>query len=83
MEDEQGQRLLKPTPHITFGPGLEAVRRAMLAAGAPCEALTAAAARARRAASALITQEPGSSRAGPPIETSGNRAAVSAAGRNS
>ena len=47
VEDEQGQRLLKPTPHITFGPGLEAVRRAMLAAGAPCEALTAAAAAER------------------------------------
>jgi sarcosine oxidase len=47
VEDEHGAALLHPTPHLTFGAELEAVRRAMEAAGAPCEPLTAAAAAAR------------------------------------
>jgi sarcosine oxidase len=47
LEDEHGQRFLEPTAHLTFGPDLDAVRRAMLAAGAPCELLPAAAAEAR------------------------------------
>jgi sarcosine oxidase len=42
LEDEHGQRLLHPAPHLTFGPELETVRQAMAAAGAPCEPLTAA-----------------------------------------
>ncbi len=41
VEDEHGERLLQPTPHLTFGTDLDAVRQAMLAAGAPCELLSA------------------------------------------
>jgi sarcosine oxidase len=41
LEDEHGQRFLLPTPHLTFGAELDTVRRAMLAAGAPCELLPA------------------------------------------
>jgi sarcosine oxidase len=47
LEAECGQRLLQPTPHITFGPGLEQVRDAMRQAGAPCELLPAAEVAAR------------------------------------
>jgi sarcosine oxidase len=47
LEDECGQRLLHPTPHLTFGAQLDAVRDAMRAAGAPHELLTAAEAAAR------------------------------------
>ena len=42
LEDECGRRLLQPTPHLTFGPELEAVRQAMDRAGAPHELLPAA-----------------------------------------
>jgi sarcosine oxidase len=45
VEDECGQRLLWPTPQLTFGGELDTVHQAMLAAGAPCELLPAAAAR--------------------------------------
>ena len=41
VEDEAGRRILLPTPQLTFGAGLGAVREAMHAAGAPCEMLTA------------------------------------------
>jgi sarcosine oxidase len=43
-ELEQARRiqLLTPAPQLTFGPELDAVRRAMLAAGARCELLPAA-----------------------------------------
>src|ERR1700757_4133851 len=34
-EDEDGRQLLQPTPHLTFGPELDAVRQAMDSAGAP------------------------------------------------
>jgi sarcosine oxidase len=47
LEDESGRRLLQPTPHLTFGPGLDAVRQAMDSAGAPHEFLPAAEAAAR------------------------------------
>jgi sarcosine oxidase len=41
LEDESGQTILLPTPHLTFGTGLHAVRDAMESAGAPCEVLSA------------------------------------------
>jgi len=41
LEDESGQRILLPTPQLTFGTGLNTVREAMAAARAPCELLTA------------------------------------------
>ena len=47
LEDECGRRLLQPTPHLTFGPGLDVVRQAMDSAGAPHEFLPAAEATAR------------------------------------
>jgi sarcosine oxidase len=47
LEDECGRRLLQPTPHLTFGPRLDAVRAAMLKAGAPHEMLPADAAAQR------------------------------------
>jgi sarcosine oxidase len=47
LEAECGRRLLRPTPHLTFGRDLGAVRRAMQAAGAPSELLPAAEAAAR------------------------------------
>jgi sarcosine oxidase len=43
LETESGQRILLPTPQLTFGTGLRAVHDAMRAAGAPCELLSAAA----------------------------------------
>jgi sarcosine oxidase len=42
LEEECGQRLLHPTPHLTFGTQLDAVRDAMRHAGAPYEPLTEA-----------------------------------------
>jgi sarcosine oxidase len=47
LEDECGQALLHPSPHLTFGPGLDAVRQAMRSAGAHSELLPADEARAR------------------------------------
>jgi sarcosine oxidase len=47
LEDECGRQLLRPTPHLTFGPELDGVRAAMRSAGAPGELLTAAEAAAR------------------------------------
>lgn len=47
VEDECGQRLLWPAPHLTFGGDLDTVHRAMRSAGAPGELLAAAAAAAR------------------------------------
>ena len=47
LEHECGQRLLRPAPQLTFGPGLEKVRNAMQQAGAPCDLLSAAQAAAR------------------------------------
>jgi sarcosine oxidase len=47
LEDECGRKLLQPTPHLTFGPGLDAVRLAMHSAGAPYEFLPAEEAAAR------------------------------------
>src|SRR5215831_5608996 len=47
LEDECGRRLLQPTPHLTFGPELDAVRQAMDSAGAPYQFLPAAEAAAR------------------------------------
>jgi sarcosine oxidase len=47
LEDECGRQLLQPTPQLTFGRGLEAVRQAMTSAGAPSEVLPAAEAAAR------------------------------------
>jgi len=38
-EQDSGERLLHPTPQLTFGPQLPAVRDAMLFAGAACEQL--------------------------------------------
>jgi len=47
LEDESGQRILRPVPHLTFGDGLHAVMDGMQRAGAPCELLTAGEAAAR------------------------------------
>jgi len=47
LEDACGERLLFPTPQLTFGPQMPEVRAAMRAAGAPCDVLTAAEATAR------------------------------------
>jgi sarcosine oxidase len=41
LEDESGQRILHPSPHLTFGTGLRAVHDAMIAAGAPAQLLQA------------------------------------------
>jgi sarcosine oxidase len=47
LEDECGRRLLHPTPHLTFGGQLDAIRDAMREAGGPHEPLTEAEAAAR------------------------------------
>jgi len=47
LEDDCGRQLLAPTPHLTFGQELDAVRDAMRAAGAPHEQLTEAEVAAR------------------------------------
>jgi sarcosine oxidase len=47
LEDECGQQLLHPAPHLTFGEQLGEVRDAMRAAGAPHELLTEAEAAGR------------------------------------
>ena len=47
LEDESGERILRPAPHLTFGDGLQAVTDGMRRAGAPCELLTAREAAAR------------------------------------
>ena len=47
LEAESGQRLLLPAGQLTFGDGLTGLRRAMRAAGAPCEMLSAGEAAAR------------------------------------
>ena len=47
LEDACGERLLLPTPQLTFGPQMPQVRAAMRAAGAACEVLTAGEAAAR------------------------------------
>jgi sarcosine oxidase len=39
LEDQSGRQLLRPAPHLTFGPELPAVHEALLTAGAPCELL--------------------------------------------
>jgi sarcosine oxidase len=47
LEEASGQRLLVPTPQLTFGPLVGQVQAAMLAAGAACESLTQEAAAER------------------------------------
>jgi sarcosine oxidase len=47
LEDAGGERLLHPTPQLTFGPQMPQVRAAMLAAGAACELLPPGEAAAR------------------------------------
>jgi len=47
LEEARGERLLHPTPQLTFGPQMRQVRAAMTEAGAACEAIEAAEARAR------------------------------------
>src|SRR5215472_11683243 len=47
LEDECRRQLLRPTPQLTFGRGLDVVREAMQSAGAPCEVLPAGEAAAR------------------------------------
>jgi sarcosine oxidase len=47
LEDECGRALLHPTPHLTFGRGLDVIRQAMQSAGAPCEMLSAPEVKAR------------------------------------
>jgi sarcosine oxidase len=42
LEAETGRQILLPTPHLTFGPQLDAVHEAMRQAGAGCELLSAA-----------------------------------------
>jgi sarcosine oxidase len=47
LESQATRQILFPTPQLTFGAGLAAVREAMTLAGAPCELLPAAEAAAR------------------------------------
>jgi sarcosine oxidase len=47
LESQAAAQILFPTPQLTFGAGLTAVREAMLVAGVPCELLPAAEAAAR------------------------------------
>jgi sarcosine oxidase len=47
LEETSGERLLHPTPQLTFGPQMGEVQDAMTAAGAACELLSAGAARER------------------------------------
>jgi sarcosine oxidase len=42
LESASGRRILYPRPQLTFGAGMRTVREAMIAAGAPCELLSAA-----------------------------------------
>jgi len=42
LEQEAGVQLLRPTPQLTFGPGAEAVHRALARSGIPVERVTAA-----------------------------------------
>jgi sarcosine oxidase len=42
LEAKSGRQILWPTPQLTLGTGLRSVQKAMRAAGAPCELLTAA-----------------------------------------
>jgi sarcosine oxidase len=42
LERASGRQILHPRPHLTFGTGMRGIQDAMLAAGAPCEVLTAA-----------------------------------------
>jgi sarcosine oxidase len=56
-------QLLRPAPHLTFGSELDAVRQAMLDAGAPCELLPAGEATRRYPGVAVpgpVLHEPGS-----------------------
>ncbi len=41
LETASGRRILHPSPHLTFGSGMRSVQEAMIAAGAPCELLSA------------------------------------------
>ena len=41
LEEESGRKILLPTPQLTLGEKLPAVREAMVQAGAPCELLSA------------------------------------------
>jgi sarcosine oxidase len=41
LEIASGRRILHPRPHLTFGSGMRSVQDAMIAAGAPCELLSA------------------------------------------
>jgi len=47
LEEASGERLLRPTPQLTFGPQMPLVLAAMTAAGAACELLPQAEAMAR------------------------------------
>lgn len=47
LEEASGERLLRPTPQLTFGPLVGQVKAALKQAGAPIEELTAAQAAAR------------------------------------
>ncbi len=47
LEESCGERLLAPTPQLTFGPQVAEVRAAMAAAGTPAELITPAAAAER------------------------------------
>jgi sarcosine oxidase len=42
LEAESGRQILHPRPQLTFGTGMRSIQDAMIAAGAPCELLTAA-----------------------------------------
>jgi sarcosine oxidase len=42
LEAASGRRILHPRPHLTFGSGMRTVQEAMIAAGAPCELISAA-----------------------------------------
>jgi sarcosine oxidase len=47
LEEESGRKILLPTPQLTLGEKLPAVREAMVKAGAPCELLSAGQAASR------------------------------------
>lgn len=42
LEAGSGRQILHPRPQLTFGTGMRSIQDAMIAAGAPCELLTAA-----------------------------------------
>lgn len=64
LEHAHETQFLSPVPQLTFGPELDSIHQAMLAAGAPCELLPAAEVARRFPGAAVpgpVLHEPGSS----------------------